>query len=211
MHGFNELLTGFPGVLCSRQETHKERKILTFDFTPVAIDTTTCFALSCLRGLNVEWPSDIFNPLYAKDAFPFSVSHRNVSVGKFRHSLLTGLDSCTCITLHHLPFFNQCPLDGFVLPSKKSKILQSVLAPCENIGKKISCSVLDLQSPKAFSLGSGLAPKGMLCCVSEQSSEGCLGLHLLTLVSAGVPWVLQSLSSFPSLLECGISCLYSTF
>lgn len=69
MHGFNELLAGFPGVLCSRQKTHKERKIFTFDFTPVAIDTTTCFALSCLRGLNMEWPSDIFNPLHAKDAF----------------------------------------------------------------------------------------------------------------------------------------------
>lgn len=146
MHGFNELLTGFPGILCSRQETHKERKILTFDFTPVAIDTKMCFTLSCLRGLNMEWPSDIFNPLYAKDAFPFSVSHRNASVGKFRHRLLTGLDSHTCITLHHLPFFNQCPLDDFVLPCKNTEILQIMIGPCETIGKNISGSVLDLQS-----------------------------------------------------------------
>lgn len=39
----------------------------------------------------MEWPSDIFNPLYAKEVFPFSASHRNVSVGKFRHSLLIWL------------------------------------------------------------------------------------------------------------------------
>lgn len=173
MHDFNELLTGFPGVLCGRQDTHKERKILTFDFTPLAIDTTMCFTLSCLRGLNMEWPSDIFNPLYAKDAFPFSVSHRNASVGKFRHSLLTGLDSHTCITSHHLPFFNQCPL-GFVLPSKKTGILKSMVAPCETLGKSISGSDLDLQSLevcfhlKAFTLGSGLAPKGVLCYGGEQ-------------------------------------------
>lgn len=182
MHGFNELLTGFPGILCSRQETHKERKILTFDFTPVAIDTKMCFTLSCLRGLNMEWPSDIFNPLYAKDAFPFSVSHRNASVGKFSHRLLTGLDSHTCITLHHLPFFNQCPLDDFVLPCKNTEILQIMIGPCETIGKNISGSVLDLQSLevwcqlKAFTLGSGFAPKGVLCYVSEQSEWRTLGI-----------------------------------
>lgn len=146
MHGFNEFLTGFPGVLCSRQETHKEREILTFDFTPVATDTATCFTLSCLRGLNMEWPSDIFNPLYAKDAFPFLVSHRNASVGKFRHSLLIGIDSHTRITLCHLPFFNWCPLDDFVLPSKKTEILHNVVAPHKTTGKNISRLDLDLQS-----------------------------------------------------------------
>lgn len=42
-----------------------------------------------------------------------------------------GLDSHMRITLHYLPsfFWPKCPTDCFVLPSKKTKIWQSVVAP----------------------------------------------------------------------------------
>ena len=56
-----------------------------------------------------------------------------------------------------------------------------------------------------------LPPKDLLCYISDSWSKARFGLYLLTLVSATVPWVLQSLSSFFSLLERGISCLYCTF
>lgn len=56
-----------------------------------------------------------------------------------------------------------------------------------------------------------LPPKEPLCCISDSWSNASFGLYLLTLVSATVPWVLQSLSSFLCLLEWGISCLYSMF
>ena len=90
----------------------EDRKILTFDFTPVAIDTTTCFTLPCLRGSNVECPSDIFIPLHTKDTLPFSASHRNVSVDKFRHRLLIWLrfSYTHYIMPPSVPFFNQSVL-----------------------------------------------------------------------------------------------------